>query len=138
MMRLRNIDADPMRVETWGVEGMLEALERGDLLDWRKIRATIERDPASDAADALEQALDLCQSPGPKALLGEVLKRARHPEQAVALRLRQAVRRTGLSLREFAPLVGTSHSRLTTYLGGRVQPSATMAYRIEQVAARLA
>jgi len=51
----------------------------------------------------------------------------------VATRVRRAIERSGVTNAEFARLVGTSASRLSTYATGRVVPSAAMLVRIERV-----
>jgi len=134
-MKFRNIDVTPDDpVDTWGVEGMLIALERGDIFQWRRIAATVQDNPCGAAALDLEEALAQAQSPGPVALLARVLNDARVGAKATVIRrLKHAVRRTGMTLRQFAPLVGTSYSRLSTYLSGDAVPSAALAWRIEQV-----
>ena len=50
----------------------------------------------------------------------------------MAARVRAAVDRSGLTNSRFADLVGTSASRLSTYLSGKVTPSAAMLVRIER------
>lgn len=50
----------------------------------------------------------------------------------MAARVRAAVDRSGLTNAQFAALVGTSASRLSTYLSGQVTPSAAMLVRIEE------
>ncbi len=57
----------------------------------------------------------------------------RREREEVAERVRQAVRRSGLSKARFAEQVGTSASRLSTYLNGKVTPSAAMLLRIERL-----
>lgn len=49
--------------------------------------------------------------------------------QDVARQLRAALRRSGLSLRGFAAALGTSHSRLSSYLNGTASPSAAFFLR---------
>lgn len=49
--------------------------------------------------------------------------------QDVAKQLRAALRRSGLSLRAFAAALGTSHSRLSSYLNGAASPSAAFFLR---------
>ncbi|WP_182378288.1 helix-turn-helix transcriptional regulator [Nocardioides sp. WS12] len=49
--------------------------------------------------------------------------------QDVARQLRAALRRSGLSLRGFAAALGTSHSRLSSYLNGSASPSAAFFLR---------
>lgn len=45
--------------------------------------------------------------------------------EAVAVEVAQIVRASGLSKSEFASRIGTSASRLSTYLSGSVTPSAS-------------
>ena len=54
----------------------------------------------------------------------------------VVTRIRGAREASGLSVKEFAAEVGTSASRMSTYLSGRVTPSAAMLVRMERLAAR--
>ncbi len=49
----------------------------------------------------------------------------------VALRVREAIARSGLTAAEFAKNIGTSASRLSTYASGQVVPSASMLVRVE-------
>lgn len=55
----------------------------------------------------------------------------------VAARVRAAVERSGLTDGQFASLVGTSASRLSTYLSAKVTPSAAMLVRIERAGSDL-
>lgn len=48
--------------------------------------------------------------------------------------MRDALERSGLTRAAFAALVGTSASRLSTYLNAKVTPSAAMLVRIERTA----
>lgn len=50
--------------------------------------------------------------------------------------MRDAVASTGLTDAEFARRVGTSASRLSTYLSGKVTPSSAMLVRIQRLAGR--
>ena len=52
----------------------------------------------------------------------------------VVARIRTAVERAGVTKAEFAASVGTSASRLSTYLNGKVTPSAALLMRIERTA----
>jgi transcriptional regulator with XRE-family HTH domain len=72
-------------------------------------------------------------------LFALAIERARadadHADRAeVAARIRGAVASSGLTNAEFARFVGTSASRLSTYLSGKVTPSSAMLVRIERVA----
>jgi predicted XRE-type DNA-binding protein len=51
---------------------------------------------------------------------------------AVAKHIRRTIAEAGVSQREFAQLIGTSQSRLSTYVSGTVVPSAAMLVRISQ------
>lgn len=54
----------------------------------------------------------------------------------VARRVGEWLQRTGMSRAEFAEAIGTSTSRLSTYLTGRVAPSSTLMIRMENLASR--
>jgi DNA-binding transcriptional regulator YiaG len=53
---------------------------------------------------------------------------------AIAREIRRLVAISGLTQRQFASQIGTSPSRLSTYVNGRVIPSAAMLLRIRRVA----
>ncbi|UMG91393.1 helix-turn-helix transcriptional regulator [Nocardioides sp. TF02-7] len=57
---------------------------------------------------------------------------------AIAREIRRMIAVSGLSQREFSAYVGTSPSRLSTYVTGKVTPSATMMLRIKGAARMLA
>jgi DNA-binding transcriptional regulator YiaG len=137
-LRFRNLDIDPdAPVNEWGVEGMLAAIDRGRLSDWRRVARALAVDAEGAMADDLAQALTVAEPSGANALLRLVLERAQEPEAAaVARRVRQAVQRSGLTAAEFATRLGTSASRLSTYSTGKVVPSAVMMERIRRVGRR--
>jgi transcriptional regulator with XRE-family HTH domain len=54
---------------------------------------------------------------------------------AVSAEIDRLVRTSGLSRAEFASLVGTSASRLSTYVTGKVTPSAALVVRMRRAAA---
>ena len=134
MTKFRNLEVTPDDgVDTWGVEGIGAAIERGQLADWRRIVATVRRDPNGHVAADLDEALDLTDGAGAAALLRTALDEARAlgDSAPVVRQMRHDIRRTGLSLRVAARQLGTSASRLSTYLSGQVQPSAVFARRAE-------
>jgi transcriptional regulator with XRE-family HTH domain len=93
-------------------------------------------------ARRVEHYLSYRDQDGVSTLFALAIERARdHAAQAdreeVVDRVNEAVRHSGLTNREFARLVGTSASRLSTYLSGKVTPSAAMLVRIERAAAKL-
>lgn len=141
-LRFRNIDADPGDpVATWPTEGFIAALERGELSDWRRIAAEVRRDPWGPAARRLEDALAVTQPYGVGPLMVRLLTDARRDREVeerseVSARVRAYLERSGLKRSEFASSVGTSESRLSTYLSGKVAPSSTLLVRMERVAGR--
>lgn len=140
----RNIDASPHDpVESWPYEGLVTAIERGSLSDWRRIAAAIRQAPWGSVARGVEAYAAYGEEVDTAALLLEAIRRARVvAEEAdraeVTRRVRAAVERSGLPARRFAEEVGTSASRLSTYRSGSVQPSAAMLLRMERESARLA
>jgi predicted XRE-type DNA-binding protein len=54
--------------------------------------------------------------------------------QEVASEVRDLVARAGLSQQDFAERIGTSRSRLSTYMSGKVVPSATLIVRMRRAA----
>lgn len=86
------------------------------------------------------EVIEAISQEGERALFRHVLVRARDraEQQAraeVANRLRSLVARSGLSQRDFAAALGTSASRLNTYLTGKVTPGADLLVRAEGVVA---
>jgi len=139
-LRFRNIDVDPSDpVERWGFEGLLAAIDRGDLNDWRRVVAAVRRDPWGDVARHLVDVFKVAQDVGVVAALRRALAEVRRDaEQAektlVVEQVRASITASGLSQREFAQRIGTSASRLSTYRNGSVTPSATLMVRMEAVA----
>lgn len=135
-LRFRNLEVTPEDpVELWGVEGILTAIERGGVDDWRKVVRTAVADPAGEVAADLAQALEIAEAPGSAAVVRAMLKYASlSAREATVLRLRQAFLSTEYSQAEAAKHLDTSASRLSTYLSGKVMPSAEFLVRIEALA----
>jgi DNA-binding transcriptional regulator YiaG len=141
-LKFRNITAsvdDP--VETWPFEGVLAAVERGTLPDWRRLAAAIRADPWGPVAQQVLEAVELSQPYGAGELLTTVIERARQEttdaeREQVAGEIRDLVARSGLSQQDFALRLGTSRPRLSTYMSGKVTPSASLMLRMRRVAAR--
>lgn len=107
-LTFRNLAITPdAPVSQWPTEAVQAALERGDLADWHRIVAEVRAGPWGGTARQVEEVLG------------------------------QAVERSGLSQAAFASRIGTSASRLSTYMSGKVTPSATLMLRIRRVAGRL-
>ncbi|MBK6885212.1 MAG: helix-turn-helix transcriptional regulator [Tetrasphaera sp.] len=141
LRRLRHVDVDPTAsVATWPFEALVAVLERGSIRDWAVLSAEIGRDPWGPVARQVEEYTRQENVPGLGALLNRAIARARRRAEeaeraAVAARVSELVRESGLSTAEFAERIGTSRSRLSTYRHGRVTPSAALMHRMEHVAA---
>jgi hypothetical protein len=141
-LRFRNIDASPDDpVETWPFEGILAAVERGTLPDWRRMAAAIRADPWGPVAQQVLEAVRLARPYGTTELFEAVIdgarKEAADSERAeVAAEVRQLVASSGLSAQDFALRLGTSRSRLSTYMSGKVVPSAMLMIRMRRAAGR--
>ncbi len=143
-LKFRNITASPEDpVESWPFEGVLAAIERGTLPDWRRLAHAIHADPWGPVAQQVLEAVHLSRPYGTAELLEGVVNRAREVAAAserdeVAKEVRALVRASGLSQQDFAARVGTSRSRLSTYISGKVMPSAALMVRMRRVASRAA
>ena len=140
-LQFRNLTVTPDDpVEEWGFEGLLAAVDRGDIADWRKIVAAVHRDPWGEVTQTLEQALasaeDLGAAEAVRAAVALARERAETAERSeVAETLRSYVARSGMNQQQFARHIGTSASRLSTYLSGKVAPSAALLVRARGVGA---
>lgn len=141
-LRFRNLDVTPdAPVSSWPTEGVIAAVERGYLRDWRRLAAAVRADPWGPVARRLEDALAVSQPYGTAALLQRALEHARAAAEAneraeVARRVRALVAASGLTRAAFAEAIGTSAPRLSTYLNGKVAPSSTLLVRMERLAAK--
>jgi DNA-binding transcriptional regulator YiaG len=139
-LKFRNVDASPDDpVETWPFEGILAAVERGTLPDWDRLATAIRADPWGPVAQQVLEAVHLSRPYGTTELLEAVVARARQlainsERDTVAAEVRDLAGRSGLSKQDFAERIGTSRSRLSTYLSGKVVPSATLMVRMRRVA----
>jgi DNA-binding transcriptional regulator YiaG len=139
-LKFRNIDASPEDpVETWPFEGILAAVERGTLPDWHRLATAIKADPWGPVAQQVLEAVRLSHPYGTAELLEAVVARARKQaidseRENVAAEVRDLVARSGLSRQDFAERIGTSRPRLSTYISGKVVPSATLMVRMRRVA----
>ncbi|MFD4431525.1 XRE family transcriptional regulator [Nocardia sp. NPDC058497] len=141
-LQFRNLNISPEApVAEWPTEAVQTALERGDLNDWRRIGQELRRDPWGRIARRLEEVLSHSRPYGVAELMEGLLERARERAEAaerkeVADEVRQAVTDSGLTSAEFAAAIGTSGSRLSTYMTGKVVPSSTLMVRIRRVSDR--
>jgi DNA-binding transcriptional regulator YiaG len=139
-LKFRNITGSPDDpVDSWPFEGILAAVERGTLPDWRRLAAVIRADPWGPVAQQVLEAVHLSRPYGTAELLEGVVGRARKlaadsEREDVAAEVRELVGRSRLSKQDFAERMGTSRSRLSTYMSGKVVPSAALMVRMRRVA----
>jgi DNA-binding transcriptional regulator YiaG len=140
-LKFRNITASvDDSVETWPFEGILAAVERGTLPDWRRLATVIRADPWGPVAQQVLEAVELSRPYGTSQLLTSVIDSARQEaadaeREQVAGEIRDLVARSGLPRQDFALRLGTSRPRLSTYMSGKVTPSAALMLRIRRIAA---
>lgn len=138
-LQFRNVEADPNDpVEQWPTEAVRTALDRGHLPDWQKVSHAIRRDPWGKTARAVEECLAASRPYGVSEAFEQLIAQARddaarEERLAVAEALRRLIVDSGLTQREFAERLGTSASRLSTYVNATVSPAATLMVRAERV-----
>ena len=137
---LRNVDLDPNTpVAAWPFEVVQTLIERGGLSDWRLLITEIQRAPWGQTAHRVEEALSISRPYGTAELFEKAIANARHTAIAaekaeVAREVGHLVTHSRMSKAEFASRIGTSASRLSTYVSGQVMPSAALMVRMRHVA----
>ncbi len=107
-LAFRSVDAAfADAVQTWPYEALVETIERGLIGDWTPIPDELRTEPWGVVAGKVQR---------------WAVERAE-----VARRVRAAIGQSGVTAAEFALLVGTSASGMSTYANGRVMPSAASA-----------
>lgn len=142
-LAFRNVEASPDDpVETWPFEGVVAALDRGGLPEWRRLIAAIRQDPWGQVARYVEQAVTVARPFGVSEVMTDLVAEARAAAEqsertAVAAEVRALVAASGLTQARFAERIGTSPSRLSSYATGQVTPSAALLVRMRRVAGQL-
>jgi DNA-binding transcriptional regulator YiaG len=137
-LAFRNVDASPGDpVSEWPLEAIQTALERGGLSHWRRLAKAIQAQPWGPVARRVEEVLTYSRPYGVAPAMERVIAKAREASEAaereaVAAEVDLLVRSSGLSRAEFASRIGTSASRLSTYVTGRVTPSAALLVRMRR------
>lgn len=140
-LAFRNVDVSPAdRVSRWPLEAIQTALERGGLASWRRLADAIRSDPWGPVARQVEEALTYSRPYGVTAAFERAISRSRAAaeaaeREAVAAEIGWLVQKSGFSRTEFASRLGTSTSRLSTYVSGKVTPSAALLVRMRRIAA---
>ncbi len=141
-LAFRNVDASPDDpISQWPQEAIQTALERGDLSHWRRLATEIRADPWGLVSRRVEEVLTYSRPYGVAKAIERVIEQTRketeHSERkTVAAEIDKLVRESGLSRTEFASRIGTSASRLSTYVTGKVTPSAALMVRMRHAAER--
>jgi hypothetical protein len=114
---------------------LIGVVDGGSVLEWRHHLAMIAASPWSPYSRHLLELAEQAACPQVVAVVGrftEVCReqnKAREREQ-VAEEVRRLVSASGVTQRQFAQWVGTSPSRLSTYVTGSVTPSASLMLRM--------
>jgi DNA-binding transcriptional regulator YiaG len=138
-LAFRNVDASPDEpVAEWPVEGIQAALERGSLRYWRRLAEAIQAQPWGQVARRVEAVLAYSRPYGVADVMERVVVEAReaaegNERRAVAAEIRRLVDESGLTRADFASRIGTSTSRLSTYVNGKVTPSASLLLRMRRL-----
>ena len=137
----RNVSARPADpVAEWPTEAVQAALERGGLPEWRRIAREIAKEPWGRTARQVEEVLSHARPYGVADLFEAAIESNRelaeaNERKAVATELRALVNRSGLTQAEFARRIGTSGSRMSSYVNGGVVPAATLMVRARNAGA---
>lgn len=143
VLAFRNVELDPAApVDSWPYEAIVTVIERGTIGDWAHLTRAIAADPWGPVARQVEDYLSYEHPYGVGPLLRRRIAAARHEAAAgerteVAGEVAGLVERSGLTLAELAPRLGTSRSRLSTYRSGSVVPSATFMVRLRRLVERI-
>lgn len=117
------------------VEELLEVTDHGSIVEWRHHLAMVAASPWSTYSRRLVELAVAADRPHASAAIEACVEmcREKHKDrerEQVAQAIRRLVAVSGATQREFASWIGTSASRLSTYVAGTVTPSATMMLRI--------
>ncbi len=124
-------------------EEMAKIIDQRGVAEWRRVLAIIAANPWGPEVTRLAELAREADLPAPASALEWCAKvyRKRFEEAErleVAKEIRRLVAISGCSQRQFAQYIGTSPSRLSTYVNGLVTPSAAMMLRISRSASALA
>jgi DNA-binding transcriptional regulator YiaG len=140
-VRFRNVNFDPSSpVDEWPAEAIETVMDRGSLSDWRSLADAIRRNPWGPAARTVETIATWGEHYGVDALMTSIIRRARADldfsgRARYAEQIRSWRAQTGMTLRQFALVAGTSASRLSDYENAKVSPTTDVLGRLGHVAA---
>ncbi len=136
----RNLEFDRYEpLDRWPAEAIEIVIDRGSIGDWRRLAEAIRASPWGAAARNAENVIGWGGHYGIELSLARVIQQARadvarHGRERYAKRIRAWRAKTGMSLREFARLAGTSAPRLSDYEHGKVAPTTDVLGRLEHTA----
>lgn len=139
-IQFRNLDLDPTTpIDQWPAEAIETVIDRGSLSDWRQLAWAIRRNPWGPAARTTETVVSWGEHYGVDALMSGVIRRAREDithrgRTAYAEQIRGWRTQSGMTLRQFARVAGTSASRLSDYENAKVAPTTDVLARLSHAA----
>lgn len=118
---------------------LVDLLENGTARHWRAALLPMIESPWGPYGEHIggllrEAALDEVATALQECRTVYQQRQEQRERDAIAREIRRLVAISGLTQREFAVRIGTSPSRLSTYVNGRVVPSAAMLLRMRRVA----
>lgn len=139
-LRFRNLDFDHSEpMDLWPAEAIETVIDRGSLSDWRRLAEAIRRNPWGPSARTAEIVTSWDEHYGVDALISSVIRRAREDitlqgraEYAAQIRFWRT--ESGMTLRQFATVAGTSASRLSDYENAKVAPTTDVLGRLRHAA----
>jgi DNA-binding transcriptional regulator YiaG len=140
-VQFRNLDFNPATpVDRWPAEAIETVIDRGSLSDWRHLACAIRHNPWGPAARTAETVAAWGEHYGVDALMSDVIRHAREDlalrgRAEYAAQIRSWRAQTGMTLRQFALMAGTSASRLSDYENAKVAPTTDVLGRLNHVAA---
>jgi DNA-binding transcriptional regulator YiaG len=140
-VRFRNLDFDSTApLDEWPAEAIETLIDRGSLSDWRRLADAIRRNPWGPAARTTATVIAWGEHYGVDALMSGVIRHARESvarrgRAEYAAQIRSWRAQTGMTLRQFAMVAGTSASRLSDYENAKVAPTTDVLGRLRHVVA---
>lgn len=118
---------------------LVDLVKHGTARHWRAALLPLIESPWGPYGEHIVRLTQEADLDALAAVLQECRKVYQHRQEqrerdAIAREIRRLVAISGLTQRQFASQIGTSPSRLSTYVNGRVIPSAAMLLRIRRVA----
>ncbi|HWJ66944.1 MAG TPA: helix-turn-helix transcriptional regulator [Nocardioides sp.] len=138
----QDLDPDRTTDQVTSVLQFLNLVERGSIVEWRDQLGMVAASPWGPYADHLLLLARESEQPEVLAVVEAAIEECREwcrdqERDQVAREIRHLVAVSGSSQREFAARIGTSPSRLSTYVRGTVTPSAAMLLRIQRASRSL-